>query len=124
MWYTQNMNMNLENRTSEEIMMRISMIYKIKRIAFSEYTNTFLLCGLLVYTFFVVSVIDVFTNALSVHSLWGTIMYFAKSLIHSQFSVQILAGLILVVSLRFAINSIRKISSSNLVSKLAIRRAI
>ncbi len=124
MWYIQNMNMNLENRTTDEIMMRISFIYKVKRIAFSEYTNTFLLCGLLVYMFFVVSIMDVFTNALSVHSVWGSIMYFAKSLVNSQFSVQILAGLIVLASVRFAINSIRKISGSNIVSKIAIRRAI
>lgn len=124
MWYTLNMNMNLEKQISEEVFLRIRTIYRIKKIAFSQYTNSVLLCVLLVYSFFVVSVMDVLINTVSSHSVLGGINYFFTSLIHSQLLVQFLSAMIFLASIRMVVNLFRKLSSTSLVSKLIPRRIV
>lgn len=118
------MNMNLEKQISEEVFLRIRTIYRIKKIAFSQYTNSVLLCALLAYSFFVVSVMDVLINTVSSHSVLGGINYFFTSLIHSQLLVQFLSVMIFLASIRMVVNLFRKLSSTSLVSKLIPRRIV
>lgn len=116
------MNMNLENQISSEVMLRIRTIYRIKKIALSQYTNNILLCALLAYSFFVVSIIDVLSNTISNHSVLGGISYFFSSLIHSQILVQVLSAMIFTASLRMIVNLLRKLTNTSLVSRLIPKR--
>ena len=116
------MNMNLENQISSDVMLRIRTIYRIKKIALSQYTNNILLCALLAYLFFVVSVIDVLSNTVSNHSIFGGISYFLNSLLHSQLLVQILSIIIILASIRMVVNLLRKLTNTSLVSRLIPKR--
>lgn len=118
------MNMNLENQMSSEVMLRIRTIYRIKKIALSQYTNNIILCSLLAYSFFLVSIVDVLTNTVSNHSLLGGINYFFTSFIHSQLTVQFLSIIIFLASIRMVVNLLRKLSSTSLVSKLIPKRIV
>lgn len=103
------MNTLNEFNIKYEVMTRVRTVRSIRAILMSPGASALIGITIVGYLSIIVSLGDVFANTMA-HADWPNRLYYAfSSLVHSTFTVQTLAGLLVIIMLYVMVNSIRKI---------------